>query len=104
MIPHGSSSTDEAIAESLILQVKAESWDGVFVDVKSGDVIPDKSVLRVAISICSSICGRAYENLFVNVHNFTIMHIRTITPSYRMRKGAKCARVAHEAKRKCVRV
>ena len=50
MIPHGSSSTDEAIAESLILQVKAESWDGVFVDVKSGDDIPDKSVLRVATS------------------------------------------------------
>ena len=47
VLPQGSSSTDEAIAESLILQVKAENWDGVFVDVKSGDDIVDKSVLRI---------------------------------------------------------
>ena len=47
VLPQGSSSTDETIAESLILQVKAENWDGVFVDVKNGDDIVDKSVLRI---------------------------------------------------------
>lgn len=47
VLPQGSSSTDETIAESLILQVKAENWDGVFVDVNNGDDIVDKSVLRI---------------------------------------------------------
>ena len=40
--------TDEAIASSLILQVKSEAWEGVFVDVKPGDEVVDKSVFRVA--------------------------------------------------------
>ena len=32
-----STTTDDAIASSLFLQIKAECWDGVFVDVKLGD-------------------------------------------------------------------
>ena len=48
VIPRSSSATDEAIASSLILQVKSETWDGVFVDVKSEDEVVDKSVFRVA--------------------------------------------------------
>ena len=38
-----SSCTDESIAQSLILQMKAEDWDGVFIDVSDGVVIPDKT-------------------------------------------------------------
>ena len=48
VIPRSSSATDEAIASSLILQVKSETWSGVFVDVKSGDEVVDKTVFRVA--------------------------------------------------------
>ena len=40
-----STSTDESVAEKLILQVKSEEWEGLFVDLKDGNV-PDKSVLR----------------------------------------------------------
>ena len=45
VIPRSSSATDEAIASSLILQVKSEMWNG---DVKSGDEVVDKTVFRVA--------------------------------------------------------
>ena len=48
VIPRSSSATDETLASSLILQIKSERWDGVFIDVKPGDEIVDKSVFRVA--------------------------------------------------------
>ena len=47
VLPRSTSSTNESIAEKLLLQVKAEEWEGVFVDVKEEDDIPDKSVLRI---------------------------------------------------------
>ena len=47
VIPHSSSSTDDAIAASFVLQMKSENWHGEFIDVKSGDEVPDRSVLRV---------------------------------------------------------
>ena len=47
VLQRSSSCTDESIAQSLILQMKAEDWDGVFIDVSDGVVIPDKTVVRV---------------------------------------------------------
>ena len=46
VLARSSTSTDESVAERLILQVKSEEWEGLFVDLKDGNV-PDKSVLRI---------------------------------------------------------
>ena len=35
--------------ERLILQLKSEDWEGVFVDVTDGASIPDKSVLKAIV-------------------------------------------------------
>ena len=47
VLPRSTSSSNKSIAEKLLLQVKAEEWEGVFVDVKEEDDIPDKLVLRI---------------------------------------------------------
>ena len=64
VLQRSSSCTDESVAQSLILQMKAEDWDGVFSDVSDSDVIPDKAVVRVVeecpmvpYHACSRVCG-----------------------------------------------
>ena len=33
--------------EELFLQIKDEDWDGMFVDTRPGQILPDKSVLKL---------------------------------------------------------
>ena len=47
VLPRTSSSTDQNVADRLVLQIKSEDWDGVFVDLKDEADVPDRSVLRV---------------------------------------------------------
>ena len=47
ILPRSSSSTDQSVADRLVLQIKSEDWGGIFVDLKDEDDYPDKSVLRV---------------------------------------------------------
>lgn len=37
--------------DALILQIKDESWGGLFVDLTSNSVIPDKSVIKVVVKV-----------------------------------------------------
>ena len=64
VLPRVSTATDEAIAQSLILQVKDESWDGVFVDLKAGDSIVDRSVFRVVTATPEVLIATLQRNLF----------------------------------------
>ena len=47
VLPRSTSSTDQSVADRLVLQIKSEDWDGVFVDLKDDADVPDRSVLRV---------------------------------------------------------
>ena len=47
VLPRSSSSTDQSVADRLVLQIKSEDWDGAFVDLKDEADVPDRSVLRV---------------------------------------------------------
>ena len=46
ILPRSSSSTDQSVADRLVLQIKSEDWGGVFVDLKDEDDYPDKSVVE----------------------------------------------------------
>ena len=46
-MPRTSLSTDKNVADRLVLQIKSEDLDGVFVDLKDEADVPDRSVLCV---------------------------------------------------------
>ena len=39
--------------EGVLVQVKSETWNGLYVDVEDRQEIPDKSVLKAIIEVCT---------------------------------------------------
>ena len=66
VLPRSSSSTDQSVADRLVLQIKSEDWDGVFVDLKDAAEVPDRSVLRVVEECQKVIVPVGYTSGFVD--------------------------------------
>ena len=68
----------------LVLQIKSELWEGEFLDLATGEVIPNKAVLRAILEVSPSIyyynCGRANFLLCCHITKSSYLYCEAIKP------------------------